>query len=1135
MPLSREGSVPRGLHRDRGWSDRSSSGSRADLNRLSRTLDETKCLLGSLAALDGRQGHDGHWRHAAALSPRPSPRRAAEDRRSEGERWAERRLGEAERRLEGRAEAEERSAVLRRTNDLMLSVDKLLLAAARLSGAASDVVPTRSFAPSRPLPAAAAESAAAVADALLDERRRIEGVLQTIDEASEGYAEAAAAAERERRQLHVELDRADADHELARRRNHALLADLEAEERRAADDGGTIAALRQQLAEASAAAPQPRADAALARCADQLLAALALHHPPIRAAVPAGDDGGAAADVGRLHAAAAWLAAAPPRRSDDPAAAARHADELADAAKHQAALQAERRQLRDDVERLRRGRAADAKSIEELESELSAAQAALVQERSQAARWQKSAEAPDEALLREMIELRTAQEQSDADRRKALRMLSDEEERAAMAEARLREAEKRIQLAATSTSGKEDLEEQLRRCEGERDEAGSRAAAAEAAAEAAREVAGEAEGLAADTAGRLRQADADHLATRASLQRRCRQLGAVLAASADRGALYTAFHALARAAALGRAAGDAAVQRAGFAAELLQQRVRADDDRSRLEEEVEAERSRLAGERSRVASELEAEKSRMEERAEEERASMQERADEERARHAGELGQQQARADSERVRSGAVLGLSVGALRAGKARLEEEKRGLERRADELEQELAGSRQRVAELESELRRAEERSEAGQAQESALSDWQRRAEEWEAERAEAAQRLAEVDAERSALAAELDGCRRQDADAGGDAAELRRQLDDAKEELRRQRVDWEQDRVAMEEAFSTEKLEWEGERAGWAEHRDELERELQEAVQRRDGSLTDTERDEFERKVAQLHYENERLLDDADRDAEISEARAAAAAAEAAVETLRAELQAVTAERDALQDELRRLQRTPAHTPSPVAASTPRRRSSCAAESPTTATRWRKAATAVAATTKLAPRFPYLGLDVGETRDESGGIAGAGLRVVESRGPAAAAGLLPGDLITYVKDHNVRALDDLKAALLDHPVSEPVYIRLVRNGTLYDVKVQPAPSGRRPGEGAKYTNKVVLQRRGGGVAVQRTHSMRGPSPQRPSATTPRRVAQPSPAPARRRASSSEAPPARRVPHSPVRRAPSAARVAAARTPR
>eukprot|EP01065_Artemidia_motanka_P007299 TRINITY_DN13608_c0_g1_i1.p1 TRINITY_DN13608_c0_g1~~TRINITY_DN13608_c0_g1_i1.p1 ORF type:complete len:833 (+),score=226.41 TRINITY_DN13608_c0_g1_i1:59-2557(+) len=138
-----------------------------------------------------------------------------------------------------------------------------------------------------------------------------------------------------------------------------------------------------------------------------------------------------------------------------------------------------------------------------------------------------------------------------------------------------------------------------------------------------------------------------------------------------------------------------------------------------------------------------------------------------------------------------------------------------------------------------------------------------------------------------------------------------------------------------------------------------------------------------------------------------------------------------------------------------------------------------------------RYPYLGLDLGVLRDEEGATQGIGLRVVECRGPAATAGLYHGDVITYVKDRDITDLEEFRAALLDHPPTDPVYVRLVRDGILYDVDIIPTASERRPGDGARYTNRVVLRQgvRGAGSQNQpHPHRQHGSPPQR---ATPRRA--------------------------------------------
>eukprot|EP00755_Sulcionema_specki_P029009 Sspe_Gene.17617::Locus_6265_Transcript_1_1_Confidence_1.000_Length_3372::g.17617::m.17617 len=122
-------------------------------------------------------------------------------------------------------------------------------------------------------------------------------------------------------------------------------------------------------------------------------------------------------------------------------------------------------------------------------------------------------------------------------------------------------------------------------------------------------------------------------------------------------------------------------------------------------------------------------------------------------------------------------------------------------------------------------------------------------------------------------------------------------------------------------------------------------------------------------------------------------------------------------------------------------------------------------------KKKPKYPFLGLELGALRSEIGGHGG--LRVIEVHGPAAAAGLLPEDLITEVQNVPVREQSDFRRVLVNHPADKPVYMKLVRDNMLFEVDIQPAPSDVQPGQGAKYTNKVIVkQNRSGATGRSRS---------------------------------------------------------------
>ena len=69
---------------------------------------------------------------------------------------------------------------------------------------------------------------------------------------------------------------------------------------------------------------------------------------------------------------------------------------------------------------------------------------------------------------------------------------------------------------------------------------------------------------------------------------------------------------------------------------------------------------------------------------------------------------------------------------------------------------------------------------------------------------------------------------------------------------------------------------------------------------------------------------------------------------------------------------------------------------------------------------------------------------GLRVVDVRGPSLVAGLQVGDIITEVEGTVIAEQDDIRAALRSHNAEDAVYLKLIREDTLYEVDVQPSES-------------------------------------------------------------------------------------------
>eukprot|EP01059_Diplonema_ambulator_P019977 TRINITY_DN33660_c0_g1_i1.p1 TRINITY_DN33660_c0_g1~~TRINITY_DN33660_c0_g1_i1.p1 ORF type:complete len:1003 (+),score=406.39 TRINITY_DN33660_c0_g1_i1:280-3009(+) len=123
--------------------------------------------------------------------------------------------------------------------------------------------------------------------------------------------------------------------------------------------------------------------------------------------------------------------------------------------------------------------------------------------------------------------------------------------------------------------------------------------------------------------------------------------------------------------------------------------------------------------------------------------------------------------------------------------------------------------------------------------------------------------------------------------------------------------------------------------------------------------------------------------------------------------------------------------------------------------------RKKVATVAKRRPKKQKYPFLGLELGALRSEIGGHGG--LRVVEVRGPALAAGLQQDDIITEVEGVQITDQNDIKKAIIKHSPQDAVYMKLIRDGTLYEVDVQPEESEIAPGQGAKYTTRVLVKQR------------------------------------------------------------------------
>ena len=78
-------------------------------------------------------------------------------------------------------------------------------------------------------------------------------------------------------------------------------------------------------------------------------------------------------------------------------------------------------------------------------------------------------------------------------------------------------------------------------------------------------------------------------------------------------------------------------------------------------------------------------------------------------------------------------------------------------------------------------------------------------------------------------------------------------------------------------------------------------------------------------------------------------------------------------------------------------------------------------------------PAIGVQALTSTSDNGGRPGALIRALVAGGPAAAAGLQPGDIITAVDDDEVRSVDELIIAIREHKVGESVTLTYYRGTT------------------------------------------------------------------------------------------------------
>ena len=94
-----------------------------------------------------------------------------------------------------------------------------------------------------------------------------------------------------------------------------------------------------------------------------------------------------------------------------------------------------------------------------------------------------------------------------------------------------------------------------------------------------------------------------------------------------------------------------------------------------------------------------------------------------------------------------------------------------------------------------------------------------------------------------------------------------------------------------------------------------------------------------------------------------------------------------------------------------------------------------------------RHAYLGLQPGELTSQTAAALhvesdGVVVYAVEADGPAAKAGIRPGDVVTAVAGQKVPSVEELFAALREHKPDETVSISYVRDGENHSAQVQIA---------------------------------------------------------------------------------------------
>ena len=85
------------------------------------------------------------------------------------------------------------------------------------------------------------------------------------------------------------------------------------------------------------------------------------------------------------------------------------------------------------------------------------------------------------------------------------------------------------------------------------------------------------------------------------------------------------------------------------------------------------------------------------------------------------------------------------------------------------------------------------------------------------------------------------------------------------------------------------------------------------------------------------------------------------------------------------------------------------------------------------------YPIIGVSVVMSSNAKGALISSKSGAIMAGGPAAKAGLKPGDLITDLDGRAITSPEELIVAIRSHDVGDTVLIKYTRNGKNYEVKL------------------------------------------------------------------------------------------------